>query len=155
MSLEVKTFHPSSYDDYRDLLLTRKNGASLLSKTEHHSFSSIKPLASKHDVDHCIWRENKKTGYKSQVFRDKWMIKSAEAEADGVKLQNGNDGKTALTRRVLIKDNGTNLDLLIKDGKVMKYGPEGVEIGKDLTKISPLTRKWLKRLIDFLGNAKV
>ena len=155
MSLEVKTFHPSRYDEYSDLLLTRKNGASLLSETEHHSFSSIKPLASKNDVGHCIWRENKKTGYKSQVFRDKWLIKSAEAEADGVKLLNGNDGKTDLTRRVLIKDNGTNLDLLIKDGKVMKYGPEGVEIGKDLTKISPLTRKWLKRLIDFLGNVKV
>lgn len=156
MSLDVKAFHPSSYDDYSDLVLTRRNGgASLLSKTEHHSFSSIKPLASKNDVGHCIWRENKKTGYKSQVFRDKWLIKSAEAEADGVKLLNGNDGKTDLTRRVLIKDNGTNLDLLIKDGKVMKYGPEGVEIGKDLTKISPLTRKWLKEVIDFLGKVKV
>lgn len=154
MSLDVKAFHPSSYDNYSDLVLTRKNGASLLSKTEHHSFSSIKPLVSKHDVGHCIWRENKNTGYSSQVFRDKWLIKSAEAEAAGVKL-NGNDGKTDLTRRVLIKDNGTNLDLLIKDGKVMKYGPEGVEIGKDLTKISPLTKKWLKGVIDFLGKVKV
>ncbi len=153
MSLDVKAFHPSSYGYNRDLLLTRKNGASLLSKTEHHSFSNIKPLASKDDVGHCIWRENKNTGYKSQVFRDKWLIKAAEAAADGVELH-CNDGKTDLTRRVLIKDNGTNLDLLIKDGKVMKYGPEGVEIGKDLTKISPLTRKWLKQVIDFLGKVK-
>ena len=37
----------------------------------------------------------------------------------------------------------------------MKYGPEGVEIGKDLTKISPLTKKWLKGGIDFLGKVKV
>ena len=93
MSLDVKAFHPSSYDDYSDLLLTRKNGASLLSKTEHHSFSSIKPLVSKHDVGHCIWRENKNTDYSSQVFRDKWLIKSAEAEADGVKLLNGREDR--------------------------------------------------------------
>lgn len=153
MTLEVKAFHPSNYGTDNDLLLTKHNGASLLSKTEHHSFSDIKPVLKKHDVGHVVYRENLKNGYRSEVFKDKWLIQEAEAKADGVKLECCN-GKTDLTRRVLIRDNGTNLDLLIKDGKIMKYGPEGVEIGKDFSKLSPLTRKWLKQLIDFMGKVR-
>lgn len=153
MALETRAFHPQGMDYNKDLLLTTDGRASLLSKTEHHSFSDIKPIMRKNDVGHAIYRENLQNGYQSEVIRDKWLIQGAEAKADGVKLDSCN-GKTDLTRWVTIKDNGTELDLLIKDGKVVKFGPEGFKIGEDLTKLSPLTRKWLKKVIDVLGKIK-
>ena len=158
MSLEVRVFH--SPVDNKDYLFQRNGFYSSLSVVGEGS-SSVEPkiLQTKYNSTSVpgggwIVKRNLVTGATHEIITEKALIDSAEQDASGIKRGYMCADNATMTRHIKINDCGTKLDLLVKDGKVMKLGKDGVLIAEDLSKVSNATRTWLKRFIEVVGRIK-
>lgn len=158
MTLEVRPFHSSV--DGKDYLYTKNGRYSSLSVVGEGS-TSVEPrvLKTKYNSTDMagggwIIKQDRNTDSFINILTDKALIDSAEQSAAGVNKGCCCADNATMSRHIEINDCGTKLDLLVKDGKIEKIGKGGVEIGSDLSKLNPVTRKWLKKFIEVAGKVK-
>lgn len=161
MNLEVKPF--SSYDKLgmnKSLILT-KDGSDL-TLVEHEKNSGIKPPSQKQKLykyeggngcnDGVIIRKNLETGAETSISPC-----TVELNYNKAKRYGYNDllyPSEITAQRIVIEDCGTKLDLIAHNGEVREVTGHSTKIGENISKMTPFTRRWIKKYIDFLGKIR-
>lgn len=161
MNLEIRPFSSYHKLGYNKSLILTKDGSDL-TLVEHEKKSGIKPPSQKQKLykyeggngcnDGVIIRKNLETGAETRIEPHTVKLDYDKAKRYGYSSALHPSEITA--KRIVIEDCGTKLDLIAHNGEVREIFGYSSKIGENISEMTPFTRRWIKKYIDFLGKIR-
>lgn len=161
-NLEVRPFN--SYNMLggdRSLILTKDGGRHTL--FEHEKSYGMNPPSQEPKLykyvgrkgcnDGIIIRRNLETGAETSICPHIVELNYDRAKSYGLEFD-GLCPKKIKAQRIMINDCGTKLDLIAHNGVVREILGDCPKIGENISRMTPFTKVWIKKYIDFLGKIR-